>query len=289
MRMNEVADATRREIGRLNFELRASQKEVADLKADLEVAENYGQTKREEQKILKSRIAEFEKDRDLKDPLFQVGVSIRARYLEMAKKSALGSPRAKLDTICIERGNTAAHEAMGQVDAILFQGDILSAEEKDRLSGPFAELYKLKPEDYCSLSQKMSKIIDCEATIRTLNVLNEGNRPISQRQHALDQIQILQDKYSKLPKEIFEADEDVKSRLGRLVALTREIVEEDRQSINERQTNGRRHNGSTSILISYAMRADPWLTRSLVRHLPLAPYVVNSPWRWQMNYSLPVL
>lgn len=240
IRMNEVADAARGEIGRLNFELRASQKEVADLRADLEVVENYGKVKREEQKNLESRIAELEKDREVKDPLFKVGVSIRSRYLEMAKKLAMGSPRSKLDVTCIERGNEAAHGAMGQADAILFHGDILSAEARGRLSVPFTEVYRSKPGDYSSLSPKMKQVIDCEATIRTLNVLNEGSRPITQRQHALDQIHILQKKYAKSSKKSFETDEDVKLRLERLIALTKEIVEEDRQSTNDRQSNGRR-------------------------------------------------
>jgi hypothetical protein len=192
---------------------------------------------------LNARIAELEQDRDLKDPLFQVGVSIRVRYLEMAKKMALGSPRAKLDISSIEKGNEAAHHAMGEVDAILFQGDILSAQAKNRLTIPFTELYKSSPKDYSSMSKKMSQVINCEATIRTLNVLNEGNRPLAQRQQALDQIEILHNKYAKLSKERFEADEDVSWRISRLIVLTSEIVEEDRQSMHDIRTGGRRQRG----------------------------------------------
>lgn len=228
-RLSYHADGARRELERLNFELQESQKENADLRADLEAADDYGKAKREDQKILEARIAELEQDRDLKEPLLQVGVSIRARYLEMAKKMAMGSPRADLDNSTIEKGNEAVHHAMGEVDAILFQGNLISAQAKNRLTTPFMELYKLIPEDYDSRSKKMSQVINCEATIRTLNVLNEGNRPITQRQQALDQIEILHNKYAKLSKESFEADEDVGSRVDRLIALTSEIVEEDRR------------------------------------------------------------
>lgn len=250
-RLNELADDARREIGRLNFELQESQQEVASLKVDLEGAEGYSKVKREEQKILKSRIALLEKDRELKDPLFKVGVSIRARYLEMSKKLTLSLPRSGLDKECIEAGNAAAHDAMGEVDAILFQGDILSAEVKNNLEISFTELYKSGPGDYGSLSKRMAQVIDCAATIRTLNVLNEGNRPIAQRQQALDQINILYNKYDKLSKERFDTDEDVKWRLDRLITLTREIVQEDRQNVNENQTGGRRHKCRHSIFITY--------------------------------------
>jgi hypothetical protein len=247
-RLSYYANDATREVASLNLKLQESRKEVADLEADLEAADVYGKAKREEQKILQSRIAELEHDRDLKDPIFRIGVSIRVRYLEMAKKMAMGSPRARLDTSSIEKGNEAAHHAMGEADAVLFQINTLSTEAKDRLTIPFTELYRASPEEYASLPKKMRLVINCEATIRTLNVLNEGSRPIAQRQHALDQIQILHSKYAKLSKEDFDTDEDVSSRLARLVALTKEIVEEDRQSTYGTQLGGRRQ--SSKYIIS---------------------------------------
>lgn len=211
--------------------------EIASLRANLEDAEAYGKAKREEQRDLMSRIgdlmsriAELEQDRDLKDPLFQIGVATRVRYLEMAKKWTLGLPRSQLDSTCIENGNVAAHHAMGHVDAILFHGDILSPHIKANVMVPFTQLYRTIPGDHGLLSKKMAHVIDCEATLRTLNVLNEGQRPIAQRQQALDQSNFLYGKYAKLSKESFDADQDVDTRLARLIALTKEIVEEDRKS-----------------------------------------------------------
>lgn len=246
-RLYHNADGARKEIGKLNFELRECKRENADLIEDLAVAEVYGKAKREEQKILESRIAELEYDIKLKDPMFRVGVSIRARYLETAKKAIPSSGRVKLDFRHIEEGNEAAHHAMGEVDVLLFQGDIISESTKTQLAAPFTELYKASPKEYGSLSKKMKQVNDCEATIRTINVINGTYRPITQRQQALDQIDILRDKYSRLSKTDFEVDEDVSSRLARLLALTKEIVGKDRQNSQDPLGGGRRQRGMYPI------------------------------------------
>jgi chromosome segregation ATPase len=238
-------------LARANVKLQEREKEIADLRADLEDAETYGKAKREEQKSLESRIADLERERSIREPLFQVGVSIRVRYLEMAKKLVMRSARGDLDIDSIKRGNAAAHSAMGEVDAVLFHRNILSNRAKISITSPFAELYGCNSRDCSSLSSKMIQVINSEATIRTLNVLNGGNRPLTQRLQVFEQIQILKNKYAKLSKEIFDTDEDVKWRVSRVVALTEEIVEEDRQSRADRQTHGKRKRGKTSILRSY--------------------------------------
>jgi hypothetical protein len=77
-------------------------------------------------------------------------------------------------------------------------------------------------------AKKMHKLIDCEATIRTVTVLISKNRPLKQRQLALDNCDIIRTRYEKLTREEFEKDEDVERRLARVMELTEEIVEADR-------------------------------------------------------------
>jgi hypothetical protein len=240
-KLNEEAEASKKEkaaaleeVATANLKLQESEKEIEYLRTDLEGLEVYGKVKREEQNSLQSRIAELERDRDLKEPLVQVGVSVRLRYLEWAKKRLSGFKRSELDYPNIQRGNDAAHNAMGEVDVILFQGDILPTTVKTSVTMPFTELYRSTPGDYSSQPRKMLQVINCEGTLRTLNVLNERSRPLALKQLVLDQIDILKDKYGKLSQESFEADEDVKRRVTRVIELTKEIIDEERDGRPDR-------------------------------------------------------
>jgi hypothetical protein len=192
-KLNEEAEASKKEkaaaleeVATANLKLQESEKEIEYLRTDLEGLEVYGKVKREEQNSLQSRIAELERDRDLKEPLVQVGVSVRLRYLEWAKKRLSGFKRSELDYPNIQRGNDAAHNAMGEVDVILFQGDILPTTVKTSVTMPFTELYRSTPGDYSSQPRKMLQVINCEGTLRTLNVLNERSRPLALKQLVLD-------------------------------------------------------------------------------------------------------
>lgn len=181
-----------------------------------------------------SKIAELERDRDLKEPLVQVGVSVRLRYLEWAKR-LLGLKRIDLHYPHIQGGNDAAHNAFGEIDVILFQGDILSSAVKTSLAVAFTEVYRYTPEEYSLQSRKLLQVINCEGTLRTLNVINDGNRPIVLKQLVLDQIDILKDKSARVSKEDFDADEEVQRRVIRVTELTKQIIDEERDGRQDRR------------------------------------------------------
>lgn len=197
------------------------------------------------------RVKELEADRDSKAPLIKVALDIRSRYLEQAKAVDTETTWGKGQKDVIECGNKAAHNAMGHVDKLLFRDDYLDRGRRFKMAKIFKNLYKSSPEQYGSMSEKMLKAIDCEATIRTVTVLNNGLRPLNERQLAVDQINILQAKHDKMSRDDFEKDEDVDRRLAHLIQLTGKIVIADRQSKalgheNLARTGGQRNLGSSA-------------------------------------------
>jgi hypothetical protein len=77
-----------------------------------------------------------------------------------------------LDKVRIENGNIAAHGGNGKADAALFQADLLSKKERSAYWVVFKALYTTSPDFYGALSSKCLDVIEHEATIRTLKVLN---------------------------------------------------------------------------------------------------------------------
>jgi predicted nuclease with TOPRIM domain len=182
----------------LEEELEEANKEIAALKSDLEGSDGYAADARKKIKQLQaenselrecskshetliqqyetklskaeSRIHELEADRNSKAPLIKVAVDIRCRYLEQAQAVDTEATWGKCNQDIVEAGNRAAHSAMGHVDMLLFRHDYLDMGRKLKLARIFTNLYKSNPENYDSMSEKMLKAIDCEATIRTVTV-----------------------------------------------------------------------------------------------------------------------
>jgi len=79
----------------------------------------------------------------------------------------------------------------------------------------------------------MQQVIDCEGTIRTLLVLNNSLRPLSERETALIDIEFIRKRYQILPQADFESNADIDRRLIRLKELTEKIVQEDHKRKDE--------------------------------------------------------
>ena len=90
----------------------------------------------------------------------------------------------------------------------------------------FQDLYHFSPGDFMSAPRKLRDTINCEVTIRTLNTVNSGlDRPILERQTALEHIETIRNKYPKLTGDNFDDDSDVKRRLLVVQEFTRKIVQ----------------------------------------------------------------
>jgi hypothetical protein len=201
----------------------------------------------------KVRIEELEKEKQEREPLYEIGKDIRLRFLEQARESVLFTDHAKLNLATIERGNEAAHSGNGvAVAAIISQISHTancnklhhSAAERRKI---FISLYLLEHGTYMqttATNRKLREAINLQATIRTIRSLNQGvDRPLKEKQSAMDAFEIIRMKYDKASAEETELNEseekEVIRRLGVLREFTKTIVEYDRR-LPERMVERRR-------------------------------------------------
>jgi hypothetical protein len=179
------------------------------------------------------KVKRLEEELQLKDPLFRVGLAVRLRFLENNCSYGPSLYRSEERKMIIAIGNAAAHAGSGDADSAILQGGHVNdnAPQKLRLEKTFADLYHCKPSEYASWSPKMQKAIDHEVSLRTLMVLNKSfDRPIRERQAALEHFDFIKDKYDRMSKEEFEVDSEVERRLALLREMTEKVIDSDRLS-----------------------------------------------------------
>jgi len=167
----------------------------------------------------------------LKDPLFRVGLAVRLRFLENNCTQGPSLHRSEERKAIIAIGNAAAHAGSGDADSSILQAGYVdnNQAQKTRLEKTFVDLYHCKPTEYTSWSPKMQRAIDHEVSLRTLMVLNKSfDRPIRERQAALEHFDFIKDKYDKMTRQDFEIDSEVERRLALLREMTEKVVDTDR-------------------------------------------------------------
>jgi hypothetical protein len=201
---------------------------------------------------LKVKNAKLQQELAVKEPLFETGEKVRIRYLEQARETILFVASKTLDKFRIENGNIAAHGGNVKADAALFQGDFLSKKERTTFWVVFKALYTTSPDSYGAMSPKYLVLIDHEATIRTLKVLNGSlHRPLQERMLALDEIENLKKKYVTINDGAkFDSDLDIDKRLDLLREWTQTIVEYDRQRDGRGSKEDRRTSKLTRVCSS---------------------------------------
>ncbi|KUJ13060.1 uncharacterized protein LY89DRAFT_756393 [Mollisia scopiformis] len=111
------------------------------------------QTERAQSSIEMDRLAQQEQVAELKQklegqqPLVNVGVAIRLRYLEKERALTYGLSGKDLDKNLIKEGNIAAHQPDGEQDAALFICNLVPAENSFDMSEIYEELYGTPPPD----------------------------------------------------------------------------------------------------------------------------------------------
>lgn len=190
------------------------------------------------------KVAQLQRERDQLQPLLQIGVRVRLRFLEQARETLYTVPRAQVLHGLILDGNMAAHNGSGKADALLFKHSLIEPELKLGLSEVFMSLYRSDPMSYGTWSPYMLDAIDHEVTIRMLRTVNDGlNRPLSERLWALEHIEYIRQKFQKKDRIEFEADSDVTRRLLLVKELVEKIVSVDMRS--DRASNSGRSNPVT--------------------------------------------
>jgi len=183
-------------------------------------------------KVANAEIERLETEKNDREPLYEVGKKIRARFLEQARETILSDDRRNLDMAIIEQGNVAAHSGNSAADlALCFQ---MPSPPISSLK-VFRELYDTDLAYYMVLKNpKLRETIDLRATIRTVKSLNEGvDKPLKENQSAMDAFDIIIAKYKAAEMEQRQLNQFeelvVDRRLAVLKEFTKIIVEYDRR------------------------------------------------------------
>ncbi|XMA08865.1 hypothetical protein WAI453_001656 [Rhynchosporium graminicola] len=200
----------------------------------LELEMKYRRQSRKIESLVKEK-QELEEQRDLLDPIVQIGVDVRLRNLEWARETVLNIPATDIDRAIILSGNIAAHRANGVVDAAMFEADLVPEEYIEEASEVFEKMYDVKPRDIGRWSEKMLRLIDCRATVLSLKAVNKaGNSSALRREHEKLEDSLFKD-HDLLTRRTFENNPDVEHRLARMEELTEMIVDIERSKAGRRK------------------------------------------------------
>ena len=183
-------------------------------------------------KVANAEIERLETETKDREPLYEVGKNIRARFLEQARETILCDDRRNLDMAIIEQGNVAAHSGNSAADlALCFQ----MPSPPISFLKVFKGLYDTDLAYYMVLKNpKLRETIDLWATIRTVKSLNQGvDKPLKEKQSAMDAFDIIIAKYKAAEMEQRQLSQFeelvVDRRLAVLKEFTKIIVEYDRR------------------------------------------------------------
>lgn len=177
----------------------------------------------------------LKQERDLKAPLVDVGAKVRLRYLEHAREIALNTPYSQIDRAIIMNGNIAAHRASGATDAPLFKLDLVPEEHKDEANKIYKELYQVTPDEYLNWGPNTRKLVDCNATLKSLKPGKGIGRAIGKRaEHSEFYVQLVE-LHGSFTGAVFEVDHEVREKIEALADLTDEIVETERSKPRRRR------------------------------------------------------
>ncbi|KAK0100367.1 hypothetical protein ONS95_008321 [Cadophora gregata] len=176
--------------------------------------------------LTKSKV-DLEKTRDVVQPILQIGVDIRLRNLESARECLLKIKQAEKDRAIILSGNVAAHRPNGAVDAALFWAGLVPEDYLPEATRTFKKMYQVSPENYGCWSPMVLRMIDCQATIATVQVQHQFKK--FDTSHLRDEHERLHNylvsRQKRLSPEEFEVDEKAKKLLAKIEVIMEEIVD----------------------------------------------------------------
>jgi DNA-binding transcriptional regulator of glucitol operon len=207
---------------------------ITSLEAKLETAEynlKWAKISREEHSAMQAKIVS-ELEQTIKDmqPLADVGVAIRFRFLEQARETVYALSREEVDRELIKKGNMAAHRANGRQDAALFKRGLLPADNRTNMWLTFDYLYEAIPTTYPRHTPRMERLMDCEATLKSLRRTREQYSATFERDEYERVRSFLATMYEDVKQDRFEVDDKVKGLLEELESITEKIVETEKKS-----------------------------------------------------------
>lgn len=159
---------------------------------------------------------------DIVKPLVKIGADIRLRFLDQARETALGISRDETGAALRANGNAAAHRGNLAADAALFKGNFVPADYEEEAEDIFEKLYQKKWSEYLTWTGVHERKINCYATLQ----MTKRSAPSG----FSDPERYLWGVWWRSPS----IDEEDSSALGKLEALTDEIVDSERSSRRRR-------------------------------------------------------
>ncbi|KAN0115396.1 hypothetical protein V8E51_004940 [Hyaloscypha variabilis] len=198
-------------------------KEYAKLEKQLQTSEQQLEKSNTTIEKLKGRIWGLKDERDLKEPLVQVGVAIRCQFLIHAKDKSFGrSLDQASDTEHIKRGNAAAYEGNGLADeALLLAGFLDMKEWKEFFAN---NLYGVQPGEYASCFQGYQRARNCWVTVQTVQP-GRGAKPCFLARSEVDRRTLEIFKEYARDGDAADVNPGVQKSIARVEKLTEEIAD----------------------------------------------------------------
>ncbi|THV46743.1 hypothetical protein BGAL_0363g00100 [Botrytis galanthina] len=159
---------------------------------------------------------------DIVKPLVKIGADIRLRFLDQAREAVLDISRDETGAALRANGNAAAHRGNLAADAALFKGNFVPADYEEEAEDIFEKLYQKKWSEYLTWTGVHERKINCYATLQ----MTKRSEPSG----FSDPERYLWGVWWRS----LSIDEENSSALGKLEALTDEIVDSERSSRRRR-------------------------------------------------------
>jgi hypothetical protein len=230
--MIEAANANCSSLEKYNRELKRelteAKKEAESLKSTVSAAKVELGRESRKNSMLQKDIKALNQRAELLNPLVDIGVATRLRFLQHARRTIHRHRISDQDAIVIKNGNVAAHGGNGIADAAMFKAYLVT---KGHVLGQvFKDLYHCEPAEYLNQNEikMLRRMLDCEATITTVKINNKLKESAALRKDHHHLLENLYDAQTKSPSiTAWEENHNNKRWLKRLEELTAEIVRLD--------------------------------------------------------------
>jgi hypothetical protein len=199
--------------------------EMERAKAEITALEKKHEEELKEFETLAQESQQLKRELEVKEPLYQVGLDVRLRFLEYARESISGVDPRNLDQGVIARGYNATHRGRGEADNAALSC-LRGAVPTAHLDALFIDLYHCPTSRYLNWTEpKLRQALNYQASIRTLTIQNHSlNRPIRERQSAMEHFQFIWETYERFRGSFQSIGDATRSEIERRLVILKELT-----------------------------------------------------------------
>jgi len=196
-------------------------KQCAELETQLHTAEQQIEQGKATIEKLKGRIWGLKDERDLKEPLVQVGVAIRRQFLIQAREKCFRGSITKSDAEDVKRGYAAAYEGDGTADEALLLAGYLDMQEWKEVT---SSLYGAAPGEFAGCYQGYQRARNCWVAVQAVQP-GRGACPCFKARSEVERRTAEIFKEYEKDGDAAEGSSTVQSSIAKVERLTKEIME----------------------------------------------------------------